>query len=161
ANISVRRPVFATVLILFLSVLGVAGYVQLGVDRFPKVDIPTVVVGTALPGSSPREVETEVTDRIAEPVNTISGTHNRLSNTSEGLSTVILQFVLEKDVDSGVQEVRDKVNGILPDLPRDIIQPVIQKFDPDAAPVLTLALNGNGKSIRDLTEIADKQVRPL
>ncbi|HLT30504.1 MAG TPA: efflux RND transporter permease subunit [Myxococcaceae bacterium] len=161
ANISVRRPVFATVLILFLSVLGVAGYVQLGVDRFPKVDIPTVVVVTALPGSSPREVETEITERIEEAVNTISGIDNLLSNTSEGLSTVIIQFVLEKDVDAGVQEVRDKVNGIIPDLPRDIIQPVIQKFDPDAAPVLTLALNGSGKSIRDLTEIADKQVRPL
>lgn len=161
ANISVRRPVFATVLILFLSVLGVAGYVNLGVDRFPKIDFPTVVVVTALPGSSPGEVETEITERIEEAVNTISGIDDLNSTTSEGLSTVAITFVMEKDVDVAVQEVRDKINLIIPDLPRDIIQPIVQKFDPDSMPVLTLALNGEGRSIRELTEIADKQVRPL
>jgi len=161
ANISVRRPVFATVLILFLSVLGVAGYVNLGVDRFPKIDFPTVVVVTALPGSSPREVETEITERIEEAVNTISGIDELNSNTSEGLSTVMITFVMEKDVDVAVQEVRDKINLIVPDLPRDIIQPIVQKFDPDSMPVITLALNGEGRTIRELTEIADKQVRPL
>jgi hydrophobe/amphiphile efflux-1 (HAE1) family protein len=161
ANISVRRPVFATVLILFLCVLGVAGYVRLGVDRFPKVDIPAVVVLTRLPGANPREVETEVTEKIEEAVNTIAGIDEMNSVTSEGVSQVVIGFVLEKDVDTAAQEVREKVATVIPLLPRTIEQPVVMKFDPDATPVLILSLNAEGAGMREITEVADKQVRPL
>ena len=100
-------------------------------DRFPKVDFPTVVVTTCLPGAAPEEVETEITDKIEEAVNTISGIDELRSSSSEGVSQVIITFLLEKNADVAAQEVRDKVNGASPLLPRTIEQPTVEKFDPD------------------------------
>jgi hydrophobic/amphiphilic exporter-1 (mainly G- bacteria), HAE1 family len=158
AAISVRRPVFATVIILSLTVVGAFAFFRLGLDRFPKVDFPTVVVTTRLAGAAPEEVETEITDKIEEAVNTISSIDELRSNSSEGVSQVIISFLLEKDADIAAQEVRDRVNRVLPLLPRNIDQPTVEKFDPDSAPVLTLAVSGN-KPIRDITEYADKTLR--
>src|SRR6201991_1253571 len=120
ASISVRRPVFATVITLALTVVGAFAFMRLGLDRFPKVDFPTVVVTTRLPGAAPEEVETDVTDKIEGAVNTISGIEELRSNSSEGVSQVLIQFKLEKSVDVAAQEVQEKVNGVLADLPRDI-----------------------------------------
>src|SRR3954465_3736384 len=114
ASISVRRPVFASVLILTLTVIGAFAFSRLGLDRFPKVDFPTVVVMTRLPGAAPEEVETEITDKIEEAVNTISGIDELRSASSEGVSTVIVAFQLEKDGDIPAQEVRDRGNPVLP-----------------------------------------------
>ncbi len=158
ASISVRRPVFATVITLSLTVVGAFAFTKLGLDRFPKVDFPTVVVITRLPGAAPEEVETEVTDKIEEAVNTISGIDELRSNSSEGVSQVIIAFLLEKDGDVAAQEVRDRVNRVLPRLPRTIEQPTVEKFDPDAAPVMTLAVSAPAP-IRDITEYADKTLR--
>ena len=158
ASISVRRPVFATVITLSLTVVGAFAFTQLGLDRFPKVDFPTVVVTTRLPGAAPEEVETEVTDKIEEAVNTISGIDELRSNSSEGVSQVIIAFLLEKDGDVAAQEVRDRVNRVLPRLPRTIDQPTVEKFDPDAAPVMTLSVSATAP-IRDITEYADKTLR--
>src|SRR5215213_2466457 len=139
ANISVRRPVFATVLVLVVLVLGVVGYFQLGVDRFPKVDFPTIAVITRLPGSAPEEIETDITDKIEEAVNTISGIDELRSVSSEGVSQVYVTFVLEKDIDVAAQEVREKVSAIQADLPDDVEIPTVTKMDPDATPVLYVA----------------------
>src|SRR6185503_2724473 len=109
AQISVKRPVFATVLILGVVVLGLVGAKQLGVDRFPKVDFPMVMVITAQPGASPREVESEISERIEEAVNTISGIEELRSYSAEGVSTVAIQFKLDKDIDVAAQEVRERV----------------------------------------------------
>ena len=158
ASISVKRPVFASVLILSLTVVGAFAFTQLGLDRFPKVDFPTVVVTTRLPGAAPEEVETEITDKIEEAVNTISAIDELRSNSSEGVSQVIISFLLEKDADIAAQEVRDRVNRVLPLLPKTIEQPTVEKFDPDSAPVLTLAVSAN-KPVRDITEYADKTLR--
>ena len=158
AAISVKRPVFASVLILSLTIVGAFAFTQLGVDRFPKVDFPTVVVVTRLPGAAPEEVETEITDKIEEAVNTISAIDELRSTSSEGVSQVIISFLLEKDADIAAQEVRDRVNRVLPLLPKTIQQPTVEKFDPDAAPVLTLAVSAK-KPVRDITEYADKTLR--
>jgi HAE1 family hydrophobic/amphiphilic exporter-1 len=158
AALSVRRPVFATVIILSLTVVGAFAFTRLGLDRFPKVDFPTVIVTTRLPGAAPEEVETEITDKIEEGVNTISGIDELRSNSSEGVSQVIIAFLLEKDADIAAQEVRDRVNRVLPLLPKTIEQPTVEKFDPDSAPVLTLAVSAN-KPVRDITEYADKTLR--
>src|SRR3954468_11396725 len=158
ASISVRRPVFATVLILALTVIGAFAFTRLGLDRFPKVDFPTIVVTTRLPGAAPEEVETEISDKIEEAVNTISGIDELRSTSSEGVSTVIISFLLEKDADIAAQEVRDRVNRVIPLLPKTVDQPTVEKFDPDAAPVLTLAVSAS-KPIRDITEYADKTLR--
>src|SRR5688500_13581586 len=141
AALCVRRPVFASVLILSLSVVGMFSFAQLGIDQFPNVDIPTILVTTRLPGAAPEQVESEVTDRVEEAVNTISGIDTLTSTSSEGVSLVVVVFNLEKDADVATQEVRDKVNRILPLLPRTITQPTVEKQDPDAQPVLTIALS--------------------
>src|ERR1051325_1846938 len=113
AELCVRRPVFASVLTLLLVVVGWFSYFRLGVDRFPKVDFPTITVTTRLPGAAPEEVETEISDKIEEAVNTISGIDELRSASAEGVSLVFVTFVLDKDPDVAAQEVRDKINGII------------------------------------------------
>ena len=158
AQICVRRPVFATVLMLIIVVLGIAGYSKLGLDQFPNVEFPFVVVTTRLDGAAPEEVETDISDKIEGAVSTISGIDELRSTSSQGLSLVIIQFALEKNGDVAAQDVRDKINTILMDLPKGIDAPVVTKLDLGATPVLSIAVRGK-RSIREISEIADKQVR--
>jgi hydrophobic/amphiphilic exporter-1 (mainly G- bacteria), HAE1 family len=158
AEICVRRPVFATVIILSLVVVGYFGYTKLGVDRFPKVDFPIVTVVVREDGASPEEIETDVVDKVEEAVNTISGIDTLSSSSFDGVGQVAITFQLEKNIDVAVEEVRAKVNGVIPDLPLDIKAPVIDKVDPDASPILYIALSAPA-NIRDITEYADKRLR--
>ena len=158
AELCVRRPVFATVLILALVVVGIFAYFQLGVDRFPNVDFPFVTITTVLPGAAPEEMETEVTDKIEEAVNTINGIDQLISTSSENVSLVQIQFTLEKNPDVAAQEVRDKVNAILANLPKDADPPIIQKINADADPVISIALSGPATQ-REITEYADRVLR--
>jgi hydrophobe/amphiphile efflux-1 (HAE1) family protein len=158
AAISVRRPVFASVIILVFVVVGVLGYSRLPVDRFPKIEFPTVAVVTRQDGATPREVESEITDRIEEAVNTVAGIDELRSISSEGISQVLVSFVLEKDIDVAAQEVRDRIARIIPELPEGTDTPIIEKLDPDAAPVMNLALVAE-KPVREITEYADKVLR--
>ncbi len=159
AALCVKRPIFASVLILVLCVVGLAGYAQLGVDRFPNIDFPVVVVTTTQPGAAPEDIETEITDKVEEAVNTISGIDELRSITTEGASQVVVTFVIEKDVNIAAQEVRDRINTVIPQLPKDIDLPIVQKMDPDASPVLYYALRSDTHSVRETTELADKRVR--
>ena len=158
AEICVKRPVFATVIILLFVVVGIVGYNKLSVDRFPKVDAPTITVTTTLEGASPKEMETEVTDIIEEAVNTISGIDDLSSTSSEGVSTVKISFVLEKDPDIAAQEVRDRINRVFGDLPSNVEQPKVEKMDPDSSPILSLSLVSE-RPVREITEYADKVLR--
>ncbi len=158
AEISVRRPVFASVLVLMFLVVGIFGYTKLQVDRFPKIDFPTVTVTTRLDGATPREIETEITDKIEESVNTVSGIDEVRSTSSEGVSLVLVTFLLEKDVNVAAQEVRDRVNQIVSELPDDANAPVIENLDPDATPILNIALAAD-RPVREITEYADKVLR--
>ncbi|HEY4117576.1 MAG TPA: efflux RND transporter permease subunit [Byssovorax sp.] len=158
AQICVRRPVFASVLMLVIVVLGGAGYAKLGLDQFPNVDLPFVVITTRLEGAAPEEVETDITDKIEGSVNTISGIDELRSVSSEGVSIVTVQFDIDKNVDVAAQDVRDKIQTILPDLPKGIDPPIVSKIDLGAAPVLLVALHSD-KPIRETSELADKLVR--
>lgn len=158
AEICVRRPVLATVIVLVLVVFGAFSYQKLGVDRFPNVEFPFVIVTTVLPGAAPEEIETELTDKIEEAVNTIAGIDELTSFSSENVSVVMISFDLEKDRDVATQEVRDKVSTILADLPSDAEPPIVQNFDPGAIPVVTIAVSGPG-SQRDISEYVDKNLR--
>jgi hydrophobic/amphiphilic exporter-1 (mainly G- bacteria), HAE1 family len=158
AEICVRRPVFATMLILSLTVVGLFSVTTLGVDLFPKIDLPTITVTVVNPGASPREIETEVTDKVEAAVNTISGIDELRSTSVEGVSQVFITFLLDKNADVAAQEVRDKVGLITGDLPETAEQPIIQKLDTDAAPVLRIAVSAN-RSLRDVTDIADKDIK--
>ncbi len=158
ARLCVRRPVFASVLILTLIVVGGVGYSRLGTDRYPKVDFPTISIITRLDGAAPEEIETEVTDKIEESVNTIAGIDELQSTSAEGISQVFITFVLEKSADVAAQEVRDKVNRVLADLPKGIDAPIVEKLDPDATPILSVAM-ASPRSLRETTEFADKVFR--
>ncbi len=158
AEVCVRRPVFATVLILTLVVVGAFSYFRLGVDRFPKVDFPIVTITVRQDGASPQELETDVVDKIEEAVNTVSGIDTLSSTSYEGLAVVAVSFQLEKPIDVAIQEVRDKVSGVIPQLPLDVKTPVVDKVDPDASPIMQIALSSPG-NIRDTSEYADKVLR--
>ena len=158
SELSVRRPVFALMLISFLVVLGVFSFRDLGVDLFPRSDPATVNINISLPGATPEEMSTQVVLPIEQVVNTISGLDELSSQTSEGSARITCTFVLERDIESAAQDVREKVAGALRNLPPNIFPPVIQKADPDSAPVLTISVVSD-KNIRETTEIADKQIR--
>ena len=158
AEICVRRPVFATVIILSLVVVGAFSYFKLGVDRFPNVEFPFIIVTTVLPGAAPEEIETEITDKVEEAVNTLSGIDELTSMSSENVSVVMISFNLEKNRDVAAQEVRDKISTIMADLPQDADPPIVQTFDPGSLPVVTIAVSGPG-STRDVSEFVDKNIR--
>lgn len=154
----IRRPVFTVMLVCAPIVLGAAAYGRLGVDLFPNVDIPSVVVTTTLRGAGVEEMETGVTKIIEEAVNTISGIDELRSTTKEGLSQVVINFKLSKDGDIAAQEVRAKVSTILNQLPVGTDPPLVDKLQVDAAPIMTIAVSGK-RDVREVTEIAKKQIK--
>ena len=158
ADICIRRPVFAAMIILALVVVGAASYSRLGVDRFPSVDLPTVSVRTALPGSSTEETEAEISQKIEEAVNTVEGIEELRSVSSGSTSFVIATFSLNRDIETATQDIRDRIAGVLRNLPEDVQPPVVSKFNNDSSPVMSIALSGN-RSLRELTEYADKVVK--
>lgn len=158
AQVCIRRPVFATMLIVALVVLGFDAYQKLGVDYFPKVEFPFVTVTTSLRGASPEEIESQVTKPLEEALNTISGIDELNSSSFEGRSIISIQFLLEKDADIAAQEVRDKINTVLGQLPQDADPPVVEKIATDAAPVLNIAISAN-RELREITKIADDRLK--
>ena len=160
SEICVRRPVFATMLVGLLVVVGIASWKGLGVDLFPNIDIPIVTVTTTLSGASPEEVETTITKPIEEAVNTVSGIDELRSTSREGVSAVVIRFLLEKKGEEAAQDIRDRVATIIKNLPEGTDPPVIVKFDIDAAPVMTIAVSGT-RDMREITKIADDQVKQV
>jgi HAE1 family hydrophobic/amphiphilic exporter-1 len=158
AEICVRRPVLATVIILILTVIGGFSFFTLGVDRFPKIDIPTVSVSTTNTGAAPQEIETEITDIIEGAVNTVPGIDEMRSSSAQGRSNVTINFNLEKDPDLATQEVRDKVSTIINRLPETADPPIVRKSDPDSQPVLVYAISAPRSSI-ELTTFVQNQIQ--
>ncbi len=158
AEICIRRPVFATMLIVALVVVGLNSYRQLGVDYFPKVEFPIVNVTTTLRGASPEEIESQVTKPLEEALNTISGIDDLNSSSAEGISLISIQFVLEKDPEIAAQEVRDKISTVLAQLPKDADAPVVEKLATDASPVINVVLSAN-RDLREITKIADDRLK--
>ncbi|MFL6277746.1 MAG: efflux RND transporter permease subunit [Blastocatellia bacterium] len=158
AELCVKRPVFAVMLITFLVVLGVFSFRDLGVDLFPKADPATVTINIRLPGATSEEVTTQVVLPLEEAVSTISGLDELSSTATEGNARIQCKFVLEREIESAAQDVREKVAGALRQLPPNILPPIIQKADPDADPVISLVIAGD-RSLRETSEIADKQIK--
>lgn len=151
AEICVHRPVFATVIVMFLTVVGGFSFFTLGVDRFPKIDVPTISISTSNPGSAPAEIETEVTDVIESAVNTVPGIDQMTSSSSRGSSNVTLNFNLEKDPDQAFQEVQQNLSRAIGRLPETADPPTVRKSDPDSMPVLVYAISAP----RDLVSLND------
>lgn len=158
SEICVQRPVFAFMLILFLVVMGFFSFMGLGVDLFPQSDPATIYVRLRLPGASPEEMVSQVVLPIEEAVSSVSGIAEVRGRVSEGSASVEIEFVLERNINSAVEDVREKVSGAMRRLPPSILPPVVQKAELDRDPVITLGVYGN-RTVRELSEIADKQIR--
>ncbi len=158
AEICIRRPVFAAMLILSLVVIGMAGRLKLGEDRFPSVELPQLSVRTSLVGASTEEVETLISQRIEESVNAVGGIDQLRSISTSGVSIVLITFDLNRDIDIAAQDVRDRVAAVARDLPQDADAPIVSKTDNDQTPVVTIAIAGE-RPLKELTEVADKLVK--
>lgn len=159
SNLSIKRPVFATVMMLALVTLGLFSYRRLAIDMMPDVEIPVLSIITVFPGASPETVEREVTKRIEEAVNPIPGVKHVMSTSREGLSSVVVEFNLEVKINEASSEARAKINGIVNELPAGIQEPVIQKLDFAAMPIVSLAVRSDTLSPRDLTTLVDRKVK--
>ena len=159
SELSITRPVFSVMVIAAMVVFGLVAYFRIGIDLFPSVDFPIVTVSVFYEGSDPETIETDVTDTIEEAVNTISGIKSLRSESVTGLSMTFVEFELGRDINVAAQDVRDKVAAIRAELPLGIEEPVIEKFDPDSAPIMAITLAGP-ESIRELTRYADDVIKP-
>jgi HAE1 family hydrophobic/amphiphilic exporter-1 len=160
AEVSVKRPVFAIMMTAALIVLGAFSYEGLGLDLMPKTDQPNVNVRVQLPGASAEEIETQITKRVEEAVNTISGIDELRASSRQGEGEVNITFTLERDIESATQDVRDKVGAVVGQFPRDARVPQIQKVDPDASPILQFNVYGP-RNQKEITQIADKQIKQV
>ena len=158
AEICVHRPVFATVIVLFLTVVGGFSFFTLGVDRFPKIDLPTVSVQTSNTGASPEEIESEITDIIEAAVNTVPGIEEMRSSSSQGRSNVTLTFNLDKNPDVATQEVRDKISNVVNRLPDTADPPTVQKSDPDSQPILQYSISAP-RDVIELTTLVENLIQ--
>ena len=158
AEVSVRRPVFAVMMSAALIVLGWASYRDLGLDLMPRTDSPTVNVRAGLPGASAEEIETTITKPIEAAVNTINGIDELRCSSNQGNGSCTITFTLERDIEAATQDVRDKVATVR--FPRDTNPPVVSKFDPDSAPILTVVVFSN-RSPKEITQIADQQIKQV
>ena len=157
-ELCIRRPVFTWVLVSIPVVMGIVSYFDLGVDLFPKVDFPVVAIQASLPGATAEELETTVTKPIEEAINSIAGVDELRSTTREGSSLVTVQFMLEKNGDVAAQEIRDKLSVLIKQLPEGMEPPVVNKFDLDAAPIITITVSGL-RDVREVTELAKRKIQ--
>jgi HAE1 family hydrophobic/amphiphilic exporter-1 len=158
-RISIKQPVFATMMMVGLAVLGLVSYRQLKVDQFPNVDFPIVSIATVYPGASPEVVERDVTKKIEEAVNTVQGIRHVESTSQEGLSNIIVIFRVETSTQVASQDIRGKVAAIRGDLPREIEEPIVQRLDPNALPIISVAVKAAGLSPQSATQVADKVIK--
>ena len=158
AEICVHRPVFASVIVLFLTVVGGFSFFTLGVDRFPKIDLPTVSISTTNTGAAPAEIETEVTDIIEGAVNSVPGIDQMTSSSSRGTSNITMTFNLEKDPDQAFQEIQQKISTVVNRLPETADPPVVRKSDPDSQPVLQYAISAP-RNVVDLNDLVETQIQ--
>jgi len=158
ADTAIKRPVFTVMIVLALMVLGMFSYSRMSVDLFPDVSFPYIVVLTAYPGAGPEAVESEITKKIEDQINTISGLKHLTSTSREGLSQVVAQFELgEKPADKAL-EVREKISTILADLPEDAKEPIIQRYDPDSDPIISLVISGQ-RPLKEITTLTKDVIK--
>jgi hydrophobic/amphiphilic exporter-1 (mainly G- bacteria), HAE1 family len=159
SDLSVKQPVFATMMMIALVVLGIFSYRELSIDLFPNVDMPVVTVQTLYPGVAPETVETEVTKRIEEAVNPIEGVKHISSTTTEGISIVVTEFELGTNIHTAAQDVRSKVSALRRDFPTGVEEPVIERLDPADMPIISLSVTSPMLSPKELTSLTEKVIR--
>ena len=160
AETFIRRPVLASMVSLAFVLVGVIAYLRLPVREFPDADPPIVSVSVVLPGASPQVIESAVTDVLEEELSSVEGIRAITSASQEQVSTISLEFTLDRDVEAAAQDVRDRVSRVRGLLPEDIEEPVVAKQEADAFPIMFLALTSDSYSLMELSDIADRQIKP-
>src|SRR4051812_21213099 len=158
SDFAIKRPIITVVTMIALVVFGLASLARLDTDEFPEIDAPIVFVGVAYPGASPDVVEREVVTRLEDKISGISGVDKLNSTSSDGFAQIIIQFVYSKDVNQATQDVRDAISAVRSQLPAEILEPIVQRFDPNTLPIVSLALTSTSLSPPQLTQIADEQI---
>ena len=156
----IRRPVLASMVSLGLVLVGVLGYTRLPVREFPDADPPIVSVTVILPGASPQVIESAVTDPLEEELSSVEGLRTMSSASQEQISTITLEFTLDREIEAAAQDVRDKVARVRGLLPEDIEEPVVAKQEADAFPIMFLALTSKSYNLMELSDIADREIKP-
>ncbi|MBZ5544075.1 MAG: efflux RND transporter permease subunit [Acidobacteriia bacterium] len=159
SNLSIRQPVFATMMVVALVVVGIFSYSELKIDLFPNIDIPVISITTTYPGVAPETVETEVTKRIEEAVNPVGGIRHISSVTTEGISSVVIEFQLGKNINTALLEVQSKINGIRSQFPVEVKEPVIQQIRFEELPILSVVVLSRTLDAKALTTLAEKVIK--
>ena len=159
SDLSIKQPVLATMMMVALVVLGLFSYRDLSTDLWPKIDLPIVSIVTRYPGVAPETVETEVTKRIEEAVNPIEGVRHITSTTSEGFSSVLIEFELGTNIHTAAQDVRGKVSALRRDFPEEVEEPVIQRIDPAEIPIVSISVSSPQLNPKEVTTLAEKVIK--
>ena len=159
-RISVKYPVFTIMMMFCLMVLGLASWQRMGVEEFPDVDFPFVVVYTTYPGASPETVESEITKKMEDQINTISGLKQVISQSSEGLSTIIAEFDLDVSSAIAAQDVRDKIAPVTAEFRDEIQDPIVERYDPSANAVMSIVFESQNMSLKELSSYLDQRIVP-
>ena len=159
-RISVKYPVFTIMMMFCLMVLGLASWQRMGVEEFPDVDFPFVVVYTNYPGASPETVESEITKKMEDQINTISGLKQVTSQSSEGLSTIVAEFNLDISSSVAAQDVRDKIAPVTSQFRDEVQDPIVERYDPTTSPIMSIVFESNNMSLRDLSSYLDQRIIP-
>ncbi|WP_180120537.1 efflux RND transporter permease subunit [Acinetobacter sp. YH12086] len=159
-RISVKYPVFTIMMMFCLMVLGLASWQRMGVEEFPDVDFPFVVVYTNYPGASPESVESEITKKLEDQINTISGLKQVISQSSEGLSTVIVEFNLDVSSSVAAQDIRDKIAPVTAQFRDEIDDPIVERYDPTASAIMSIVFESKDMSLRDLSSYLNQRIVP-
>ena len=159
-RISVKYPVFTIMMMFCLMVLGLASWQRMGVEEFPDVDFPFVVVYTNYPGASPETVESEITKKMEDQINTISGLKQVISQSSEGLSMIVAEFNLDISSSVAAQDVRDKIAPVTSEFRDEIQDPIVERYDPTTSPIMSIVFESNNMSLRDLSSYLDQRIIP-
>jgi len=158
SDFAIRRPIITVVSMIALVVFGLASLVRLGTDEFPELSPPIVFVAVAYPGAAPDVVEREVVTRIEDKLSAISGVDKLNSSSTDGFGQIVVQFVFSRDVDQALQEVRDAMTAVRPQLPQEILEPVLNRFDPTQLPIVSLALTSKTLPTSQLTQLAELEI---
>src|SRR5262252_7100489 len=158
SDFAIRRPIVTVVTMIALVVFGMASLARLDTDEFPDIDAPIVFVAIAYPGAAPDVVEREVVSRVEDKISGISGVDKINSTSTDGFAQIVVQFVFSKAVEQATQDIRDAISAVRAQLPAEILEPLIQRFDPNQLPIVSLAITSNVLTPPQLTQIAEQQV---
>ena len=159
-RISVKYPVFTIMMMLSLMVLGLASWKRMTVEEFPNVDFPFVVVTTQYAGASPEAVESDITKKLEDQINTISGIKQITSRSSEGFSMIVAEFNLDTSSALAAQDVRDKISPVTAQFRDEIDTPIVQRYDPSSSPIMSVVFESNSMSLAQLSSYVDKKIVP-